>query len=218
MESQKNYSSISSEDEQDEFDNLCYKDIAGNYIDKQILDSPNDSPKLSKYKFSIDLPNVSNQKLHEYLNDDLINAIELNSNVQNQKMEKEDFEKFSIENNKDIIPNNKEYTSQKLKNKNNKLKEEKKENKKPFEVRLGDWTCSKCENLNFSFRNNCNRCGLSKAISIQNFYQNQRIMQQQNIFIPFLIYNNLNNMNYIANNYYNLAKLRYFNGYQGNHF
>ena len=51
---------------------------------------------------------MSNQKLHEYLNDDLINAIELNSNVQNQKMEKEDFEKFSIENNKDTIPNNKE--------------------------------------------------------------------------------------------------------------
>ena len=36
--------------------------------------------------------------------------------------------------------------------------------KKQFKVRFGDWICPKCENLNFSFRNKCNRCGLSKEI------------------------------------------------------
>ena len=216
MDSQNNDNNISSEEELDEIDNLGYKDIAENYIDKQILDSPNDSPKLSQFKFSIDLPNASKQKIHEYLNEDLINAIDSNTNTQNQKIKKENLENYSPENNKNITPNNKENSPKILKNKKNKIEEHKKGNKKPFEVRLGDWTCSKCENLNFAFRNNCNRCGLSKNLSLQYFYQKQRIMQQQNIFVPFLINNNFNNMNYIVNNNYYLARLRYFNSYAGN--
>ena len=38
--------------------------------------------------------------------------------------------------------------------------------KKVFTERLGDWVCIKCKNLNFSFRNNCNRCFTSKQESI----------------------------------------------------
>jgi hypothetical protein len=34
--------------------------------------------------------------------------------------------------------------------------------KKPFVERPGDWICSNCQNLNFAFRNNCNRCHLSR--------------------------------------------------------
>ena len=34
--------------------------------------------------------------------------------------------------------------------------------KKPFEIREGDWTCSNCNNLNFSFRVKCNRCYITK--------------------------------------------------------
>lgn len=37
--------------------------------------------------------------------------------------------------------------------------------KKPFVERAGDWTCSKCKNLNFSFRVVCNRCQLCKKES-----------------------------------------------------
>lgn len=37
--------------------------------------------------------------------------------------------------------------------------------KKPFVERVGDWTCFKCKNLNFSFRVVCNRCQLSKKES-----------------------------------------------------
>ena len=37
--------------------------------------------------------------------------------------------------------------------------------KKPFEIREGDWTCSNCNNLNFSFRVKCNRCYISKEQS-----------------------------------------------------
>lgn len=43
--------------------------------------------------------------------------------------------------------------------------------KKPFIERPGDWICCNCQNLNFAFRTNCNRCHLSKA-------ENQKIMQQ----------------------------------------
>ena len=31
-----------------------------------------------------------------------------------------------------------------------------------FEIREGDWGCKKCNNLNFSFRIKCNRCGVEK--------------------------------------------------------
>jgi hypothetical protein len=34
--------------------------------------------------------------------------------------------------------------------------------KKNFSIRPGDWYCGYCNNLNFSFRNFCNRCRLSK--------------------------------------------------------
>ena len=39
--------------------------------------------------------------------------------------------------------------------------------KKPFEIREGDWTCSNCNNLNFSFRVKCNRCFIFKEQSEQ---------------------------------------------------
>ena len=39
----------------------------------------------------------------------------------------------------------------------------KKKKKKQFIEREGDWICLKCNNLNFSFRNICNRCHLEKT-------------------------------------------------------
>ena len=33
---------------------------------------------------------------------------------------------------------------------------------KTFSERSGDWTCNSCHNLNFAFRNICNRCKLPK--------------------------------------------------------
>ena len=35
--------------------------------------------------------------------------------------------------------------------------------KKPFIERPGDWICYNCNNLNFAFRTNCNRCHLTKS-------------------------------------------------------
>lgn len=33
---------------------------------------------------------------------------------------------------------------------------------RPFTERTGDWICKNCHNLNFAFRNECNRCKLPK--------------------------------------------------------
>ena len=48
----------------------------------------------------------------------------------------------------------------------------------PMEIRKGDWVCLFCNNLNYSFRINCNRCGLLKKSSIhllnlQKYYNNK---------------------------------------------
>ena len=58
--------------------------------------------------------------------------------------------------------------------------------KKPFEVRIGDWTCSKCKNLNFAFRKICNKCKLPKEESEK--YQGELMNQEmvnQNINFNF---------------------------------
>lgn len=34
--------------------------------------------------------------------------------------------------------------------------------KKPFIEKAGDWICFNCNNLNFAFRTNCNRCHITK--------------------------------------------------------
>ena len=61
------------------------------------------------------------------------------------------------------------------------IKKNKRKNKN-FASRTGDWVCFKCNNLNFSFRTNCNRCHLTKS-------ENQRLMYQQN-YVQNLLYGN----------------------------
>ena len=59
------------------YDNLGYNK---NNNKKKRLDSI-DSPINAQFKFSIDMPNVPKQRLHEYLNDDLLNALEISPNI-----------------------------------------------------------------------------------------------------------------------------------------
>ena len=83
---------------------------------------------------------------------------------------------FSTENvfNGDISPisynNKKDYSFSPIpknckafyKEKGEKVNKKLNKNKKPFIERPGDWICAKCQNLNFAFRTNCNRCHLPK--------------------------------------------------------
>ena len=38
---------------------------------------------------------------------------------------------------------------------------------RPFTERAGDWICKNCKNLNFAFRNECNRCKIPKKDCIE---------------------------------------------------
>lgn len=49
--------------------------------------------------------------------------------------------------------------------------EKKKKKKVEFVEREGDWYCYRCKNINFSFRNKCNKCQLSKDESEKEFKQ-----------------------------------------------
>ena len=73
-----------------------------------------------------------------------------------------------IKNNSKDKNNDVMYLKQKNK-KINKIQYYKKGNKgkflKGFKERDGDWTCYYCKNLNFTFRNICNRCHITKEIS-----------------------------------------------------
>ena len=51
------------------------------------------------------------------------------------------------------------YNNKKLNNKKNMNIKNK---KKHFDKRKGDWNCPNCNNLNFAFRNICNRCKIEK--------------------------------------------------------
>ena len=61
-----------------------------------------------------------------------------------------------------------------FKNANKKLKnadKRKKKKNKEFVEREGDWSCYRCKNLNFKFRNKCNKCGLNKDESEKKFVE-----------------------------------------------
>ena len=281
------------DDEIDDSDNLKYKGFLPNNTDPFILQrlDSNSSPIAAQYKFSIDQPNVSKQRLHEYLNNDLLNALDVspsiskinsgipenlqnlndigdnnpnnlygfslypqsqsnnqnvgndinnNYNFQNPKLNNDNYNyqnnfnynyqinnnayypnynnnytnlNYNINNPKIFIPsklrnneqnnkqnnNNKKEPQNNGKNKFDNGKKNKQKNKKFFEVREGDWRCSQCNNLNFSFRNKCNRCGLAKELSqsfdpinSQAFNQNQQF-NMMNGMNPNIIQGNVNN-------------------------
>ena len=71
--------------DKEENDNLGYmpginNNMFNNFNLKQRLDST-DSPFQNQFKFSIDMPNASKQRLHEFLNEDLLNAIDTSPNI-----------------------------------------------------------------------------------------------------------------------------------------
>ena len=290
-------------EEMDETDNLKYNDNYNKNLNPFLQQRLDSFDSRAHFKYSIDIPNVSKQRLHEYLNDDLLNALdyspnipklnsnEINNNISNEQNDNNnpndllgfslysqpnnnnnqnlnnknenninnlsDFsnmnnifhdnnnynynniQNFNFANNNNLnyninnppiyIPTklrNNEYNNNpdnieknKYQNYNNYKREEIKDNnknkldnrnrknaqnikkdknnKKFFEVRAGDWTCVKCNNLNFSFRNKCNRCGLPKELNAKFESMNTDILNP-NINYPLM--NEINNSNEIYMN------------------
>ena len=59
---------------------------------------------------------------------------------------------------------------------------------KPFTEREGDWICKMCKNLNFAFRNACNRCKMPKKDCAEIKEQGDNKTKEKN-------WNNNNNKN-----------------------
>jgi len=85
----------------------------------------------------------------------------------------------------------------------------KKKHNNQLKVRYGDWICPNCENLNFAFRNNCNRCGLSKENTAQNNNNLQIHENNLNNQRPIL-FNNIN-INYIFNSIFPINNINIIN-------
>ena len=127
----------------------------------------NNNINFNNYNYNFNFPEMPNY------NNNILNN--LNSNnppifIPKQMRNKDSNQKGNILNNDTNIKfNNNEKTNVKNKFDNNKKNAQNNRkdgrNKKPFEVRIGDWNCSQCNNLNFSFRNKCNRCGIPKEMS-----------------------------------------------------
>lgn len=83
-------------------------------------------------------------------------------------------------------------------------------NNNHLKVRYGDWICPNCENLNFAFRNKCNRCGLSK----ENLEQNENHLQihenSSNEGQRPIMINNIN-INYIYNSIFPINNINIIN-------
>lgn len=98
--------------------------------------------------------------------------------------------------------------------------------KKPLVERKGDWQCPKCRNLNFAFRQSCNRCKLPKPNNINTSLPNQNNNTSPNNYMQnwgtFNIINqyppNINAQNNQWNEQFNLInpKITYYNNYNFN--
>lgn len=142
---------------------------------KQLLKNENENNKTNWENFDI------NDKNFQQLLKNPIYISRKDNNIYNNIIEKiggseifnvqNIFQFFSIDDNdngndNNIINNNfiKYDENKNNNNTNNKINQNngKEKTKKQLNLRLGDWACKKCNNLNFAFRDKCNRCGLSK--------------------------------------------------------
>ena len=93
---------------------------------------------------------------------------------------------------------------------NNKYQKKK---QKPFMERTGDWICKKCKNLNFAFRQECNRCKLPKNEIEQEEKKEEKKEENNNENNKSdNLENNKNNNNNYYNNYngqYSIKKNKY---------
>ena len=178
FENENNSSPILSEKNQNEIQNYLSKDLL------QMINMEQNSP-LKDYSINLNIENYSNnlinnlygkklnfftkekqnennlQITNSYKNNFINNS---NKFIRNSQLNNNMGNQFGNNKRKDI---NNDFILQKKINYNNKkgnIKKNKKK-KKEFIERIGDWCCYKCKNLNFSFRDYCNRCELSKEIS-----------------------------------------------------
>ena len=154
-----------------------------NYLSNELLQMINmeQSTSLKDYSMNLNHENQSNNNLCSKKLNFLTEVIQLENNLQITNSNKIIFNKNSnniIRNNKINNNINNQFENYRKKDDNNgfilkkknsyfnkKCNIKKNKKKKDFIERIGDWCCYNCKNLNFGFRNYCNRCKLNKLIS-----------------------------------------------------
>ena len=167
--------------------NEFYQNYNNNPYDEFNYKIPSEDNSLNSLDTSNTSSDISEEEEEKYIPSDLfdLSKIEDNDNVVlTQKKDniifmndldlnsKPFFPKtFSQINNENINQNNKLASQQNknINNCNNECKKVKNKKKKKFNVKKGDWVCYNCKNINFSFRDNCNRCKLNKEESEQKY-------------------------------------------------
>ena len=124
-------------------------------------------------------------KKSDYMNEDNINDIFQNEILKENNNKETDFysPNFIDKLNLDCEPfypkkkigdsytQNNNFCNKKRYNNGNKNKKNKKNKKKSFVEREGDWPCYRCKNINFSFRDKCNKCQLLKEESEKQYIE-----------------------------------------------
>lgn len=182
----------------------CLNKINTNDINKN---NPQNSNNINNEK-NIDKERIKNENINdniknkiEILNDPLFALIFIPKNLNNMEKEKLNEDKEST--NKENYKKKKEKKNNSLRNKfdddvepiimltmNNEEK-----TKLPLEIRVGDWICLYCNNLNFSFRIKCNRCGLLRKSSAH-LLKKQYMMNNK---YQYMGYNNYYKESYSSN-------------------
>lgn len=103
----------------------------------------------------ISIVNNQNINLYDTYNQQTDNDYTFNNNNNNNN------NNTNINTNTNINPNSSKGINININNVPHSFTNKKKS--KPFAERVGDWVCNNCKNLNFSFRNICNRCQMTKT-------------------------------------------------------
>lgn len=192
----------------------CYKEKNNIDANRNINNFPIDKEKLInifKQERGLIYRNIN---YNSFINDNIINGYSdgnciLNKGHLHYGLNKENnFDKINIENNNnsffhlfsmDENQNNCKInnSSNIISNNNNKGEQKEQKTKKQLNVRLGDWACKQCNNLNFSFRDKCNRCGLDKEIVGYDINENNTL--NRNLASLNIIGKNINNNKYNIN-------------------
>ena len=133
------------------------KNYNNNYINNNFLFTNNNYPQQI---FNINCINLNDFNNDPRIHNNHFNKRKMSYNIEPALIENY-FNTLCFSYNEE--PNNISGNIHKL-NKKNYIKKKKK--KKPFDRRKGDWYCPKCNNLNFAFRINCNRCKMPKPNNI----------------------------------------------------
>ena len=172
---------VDPEENSDSDSNISNGYITGSSECTSKSNSPEFSLKFPKIEKDIDITlsfkNILNQNENDKDMDDIKEKIKILNDPSftpmiippkmNKKFEEEIINKeFKVNDQKDI---KKETKNNPLKNKFDdnveplimpSMPNKEGKTKLPLEIRAGDWICNYCNNLNFSFRVKCNRCGL----------------------------------------------------------